>query len=372
MNTPHVVKHKTGYWWFVMAVTGLLSLAFNLWMVIDPPEGVSPGQAATNAGLGVLAHGCPVLLSALVSHGFSTPLLGKWERRIIIVIFLAFMGVSISTQAELLMGALGEVGGWVMPVGIDVIALLALRAILTAHRLNREAAEKADMERDMAELAARMRPAIEEDIRREWEGRLPALREDIARDIAPAIARDIRPAIAAEVRRDIAAEHADILAAERRDMSLALETKERDMKIRYEVVREEDRTALEAKLRDEFVERWNAAEAGLRTEISAGLKAELTTGGRAGGRKAIEAVPDATLQLTAAERHALAVKLLSDNPTLGPTELKDRLGCSAKQAGRIKQKVLNEMGLSGGDPDDADDEQDESTAPGVKHLRRVV
>jgi hypothetical protein len=355
-----------------MAVMGTLSLTFNLWMVIDPPEGVSPGETTTNLFLGIIVHASPVLLSALVSEGFRSPLLGKWERRIIIGLFLGFMGMSISHQAHLLDASIDWVWAWFLPLAIDVIALLALRAIMNARRLNREAAEKADMERDMAALAARMRPAIEEDIRREWEGRLPALREDIARDIRPAIARDIRPAIEADVRRDIEAEHAEILTAERRDMSLALEAKERDMEIRYEVTREEDRTALEAKLRDEFVERWSAAEAGLRTEISAELKAELTAGGRAGNRKAIEAVPDPTLQFTAAERHALAVKLLSDNPALGPTELKDRLGCSAKQAGRIKQKVLSELGLSGGDPEADDDEQDESTAADVKHLRRVV
>src|ERR1044072_7348535 len=92
MNTPHAPDriHSTGYWWFVMLVMGGLSLTFNLWMVIDPPESVTAGQAATNMVLGVIVHASPVLLSGIVSHGFKTPLLGKWERRLIIGLFLLF------------------------------------------------------------------------------------------------------------------------------------------------------------------------------------------------------------------------------------------------------------------------------------------
>lgn len=383
MNTPHAPDriHSTGYWWFVMLVMGGLSLTFNLWMVIDPPESVTAGQAATNMVLGVIVHASPVLLSGIVSHGFKTPLLGKWERRVIIGLFLLFMVMSISHQAELLeQGAhLDWAWAWSMPAAIDTIALLALRAILTAHRLNKEAATARDIAAERAAVARDITPDIRADIQRQFEGQLPALRRDIAATIWRDIWRDMGvdnpvdtggdtgrnlPALVELIQEDILRQREADFAARDRDMSQRWELERVDLEDR---VRAEEQEAA--------MERWQQQEETLASQIEFRLRRELRpgrgSGGPAAGRRAIPAAKDAAPKVSQEKGMEIVRQALEDGDTLTNGELAEMIGVSTKTVGRYKKILRADMGLAPNDADDLGADEDDAATPGLGSLRAV-
>jgi len=383
MNTPHAPDdaHSTGYWWFVMLVMGGLSLTFNLWMVIDPPESVTAGQAATNMILGVIVHASPVLLSGIVSHGFKTPLLGKWERRVIIGLFLLFMVMSISHQAELLeRGAhLDWAWAWSLPAAIDTIAMLALRAILNAHRLNKEAATARDIAAERAAIEADIRPDIEADIRRQFEGHLPAVRRDMEADIWRDIFRDIGvdnpvdtggdtdrnlPALVELIQEDI---------LRRREAEFA--ARDRDMSQRWELERVDFEDRIRAEEQEAAMERWQQQEETLASQIEFRLRRELRPGKGSGsqtaGRRAIPAAKDAAPKVSQEKGMEIVRQALEDGDTLTNGELAGMIGVSTKTVGRYKKILRAEMGLAPNADDELDDEADGDAGHGLGSLRAV-
>ena len=379
MNTPHapdVEHHKTGYWWFVMAITGGLSLTFNLWMAIDPPKGISAGQVATNLVLGVIAHASPVLLSALVSHGFKTPLLGRWERRIIVGLFLVFMLMSISTQAGLLeAGAhLHWLWSWVRPAAIDTIALLALRAILTAHRLNKEAAKARDIAAERAAVALDLRPDSEADIRREFEGQMPA----IQRDITVAVWRDIWRDIGVDNPTDIGVDTSRNLPAlvelvqedilRRKEAEFAAQ--DRDMAQKWSLERVDLEDQIRAEEQEAAMLRWQQQEETLASQIEFRLRRELRSGSGSAGRRAIPAAKDAAPKVSKEKGLEIVRQALADGDQLTNEELAQMIGASTKTVGRYKKELRAEMGLAPDDADDLDADED-GGASGRGALRAV-
>lgn len=370
-------EHSTGYWWFVMLVMGGLSLTFNLWMVIDPPKGVTAGQAATNMVLGTIVHASPVLLSGIMSHGFKTPLLGKWERRVIIGLFLLFMLMSISHQADLLeQGAgLDWAWAWSMPAAIDTIALLALRAILTAHRLNKEAATARDIAVERAAVARDIRPGIEEDIRRQFEGQMPAVRKDIAADIWRDIWRDIgvdSPADnGVDTRRNLAALveliQEDILRRKEGELAAA----DRDMQEKWTLERVDLEDQIRAEEREAAMRRWQEQEETLASQIEFRLRRELRPGSGAGGRRAIPAAKDAASKVSKDKGMDIVRQALADGDKLTNEELAQMIGASTKTVGRYKKELRAEMGLAPDDADDFDSEEDGGGMSGLGSLRAV-
>lgn len=360
MTTPHI-EHKTGYWWFFLALTGALSMTFNLWMAIAPPAGVSAGEVATNLVLGIIAHAAPVGLSAMASHGFKTPLLGGFERGVIVGLFLLFMLMSVSTQASLLEhGAhLLWVWAWSLPLAIDVLALLSLRAILTAHRLNREAKIARDVAAERAAVALDIRPDIEADIRRQFEGKLPALREDIQaavwRDIWTAMGGDIPADTGTDIMRNLTVLAERIREAVLRQQEEEFTARDRKLAAKWDVERIDFEDKIRQEEQEEALARWEAAEKQLESQIEFRLRRELRSGNGGGSkRKAITGGQSAAPKVTMEKGMEIVRQALLDGDRHTNAELAEMIGRDAKTVIRYKKKIREEMGLDDGE-DDADD-----------------
>ena len=327
-SVTEAAPHATGYWWFGLAFTGGLSLLFNLWMVLDPPPGVSTQQVATNLVLGVIVHSAPVVLAALLSHGFNTPLLGQIERAIIILLFLTFMAMSIAHQATLLSVFLHGGWNWVMPFGIDVSAMIFLRAILRANRLNREAAEHRDIARDKRALRAELQPDIDRDIQAGIEALRPALEKDIY----------------ARARRDM-------------EQEFILERVQRDEEIRAE----EHAAALS---------RWNENQAQLEAEIEYRLRKELTAK-KPASRRELPTGKTEKPKMTSEDKKRFVRQAMLEGDQLTREEVAELIGSSVKTVARYRKEIRDEDGWAAEAGDSSAEPQDTDETPDRTTLRAV-
>lgn len=321
-TTPHTraapPPHRTRSWWLLLAFTAVISLTFNIWYAIDPPTIATTSANAAklaleaknrNGVLGVMTGVIPVVLAAWLSHEFEAHLLGKWGRAVIIAVFVGAMAMSIVHQAALLEANLGPVWCWALPAMVDAVALLALRAIVVAHRLNREAAEAADMERDMAALEDALRPKVAAEIHARLEADMPRFRAELE--------ADIRAELEADMARQLAAKEAAIESA-----------KEADIEARLSAMLPDMEADIERRVRREMSGRGKTARAAIAP-------------GKSGAK------PD----LTSEEQEALARQLLEQDPDMSGAELGRRLNKSPRHGSRLRNAIL---GLS---PDMADAEE---------------
>lgn len=372
-TTPHppdVKMHKTRFWWIFMSCAGGLSLLFNLWAVFEKHQDVSTGKAVATLILGLIAHACPVGLSAGASHGFNTDLLGRGARRVIIGLFLLFMAMSVTTQAELMQKTvdLDLVWAWSLPLGIDAVALLCLRAILNAHKLNAEAAEARDEAALRAAVALDITPDIREDMRREFEATLPARERDIAlailRDMWAVKGRDIPAEYGVDIPRHMSALEAvceeDILNrhAER------FEADNRAMAQRWKAERIEVEEDARQKEREAALERWNDQKEALTKEIRYALLKELAPGkGSATGRPAITSGSTSTKRLTTDEAKDIVRQSIQSGDGATNAELAEMIGRDRKTVSRYRAEIRADLGLA--------DEDDDDETPGLGRLRAV-
>ncbi|MFI6801573.1 hypothetical protein [Streptosporangium canum] len=318
-----------GLWWTILILGSVISAFLNIWHALH-----QDGQG-TAVILGLIFAAVPVGFAAMLSHGLVSPAVEKWFRYSILGLFAVSMLTSIASQAAVMRPYGGGYGAeWSIPLVLDASSLLALHYITKAHKMRREVARQADIERDMDAIRARLRPDIERDIRATLEADMAAQKADMEADMAVRLA---------DMEHDMAARKADmerdISATREADIAAAVAAKEGDLRDTMAAELSAARAALEADkdawIAENEMSIWTRAE----VETEARVRRELAASNKPQShRKTVAAAPaKPTEEALTSKKKALI--LLEKNPDMTGAELGRALG----KSDRTGQRLLDEI-----------------------------
>jgi hypothetical protein len=329
-STSHP-KHGLGIWWMILVLGGVTSVYLNIWHAVH--QGPEADKAAGQIVLAVTYGIVPVIFAALLSHGFISPLVGPWPRRVIVALFLIGMAMSLSAQADVMAPYGGPVGSWGIPIILDASALVALHVITKAAATAAQADQARAREAELAAARRKIRAELQAEVRAELEAELAARWRELQAEVERNREAELA-AVRAEVRAELRAEQDASQAGLEAELAARQAEAERRFAARLADAEAEIRQSVETETQDRIRRAEVETEARVRLELAKDAKAKTKAKSpEAQAKKAADG-------LSTKDKARI---LLAENPAITGAELGRALDVSDRYGRELLGQLIEEQ-----------------------------